>query len=362
MLAYALAIAVGLSGLVLFSTAFFMSDIHRQDDFFWSAISLFYALVLWFCATRITGGVLLGQAAAVALLVSYNWQTLKLRKAIAYPEKAAELNNFSILAAVSQLLSRGKSKPQPKVTSTPPKVTEQEIAIPDTASTETPTTETPDRAIADKESPVTDRASADTNLASPTESNKTGFFGKFMGDKKQQSASTTSKPDTSSVANTNLNDLLDDAVVVETSTPLASLKDTKTKENTETTESVAQQPTTATETQTSDETTATPEPTNTVDTATASTSESSSTETIDTTPIETPESNTTEISVTETTTVTSSDDGEESVVEAVVIETSEFESETVETTTPESSASQAASDVDKSLDESDNQKDKPTNS
>ena len=73
MLSYALAIAVGLSSLILFSTAFLMSDIHRQDDFFWSGVGLFYALVLWFCATRITGSLLLGQTAAVALLISYHW-------------------------------------------------------------------------------------------------------------------------------------------------------------------------------------------------------------------------------------------------------------------------------------------------
>lgn len=358
MLAYALAIAVGLSGLVLFSTAFFMSDIHRQDDFFWSAISLFYALVLWFCATRITGGVLLGQAAAVALLVSYNWQTLKLRKAIAYPDRAAELNNFSILAAAYQLLNRGKSKPQAKVSRTPPVVTEQEIAIPDTTSTETPATDATTEiteAIADREAPVTDRPGANPNLASPKEAKKTGFFGKFLGGKNQESASTTSKADTSSVANTNLNDILDDAVVVETSTPLASLKETTTKKKTETTEtseSVAQQPSKADEALKTDEVTTTSELADTVATETVSTSESMATETSGSKPKE--------ISVTETTTVISSDDQEESVVEAVVIETSESETEAA--TTPESSVSQATSEGDKSGEELEGQNDKPTNS
>ena len=137
MLAYALAIAVAISSLALFTTAFFMSDIHRQDDFLWSGVGLFYASILWFCARNITGAVLLGQAAATTLLVSYSWQTLKLRKAVANPEKAAEINNFSVLRSVNNFLRRGKDKPQlatvtnPNVTSN--KVTE-EVAMPNTTS------------------------------------------------------------------------------------------------------------------------------------------------------------------------------------------------------------------------------------
>lgn len=82
MLSYALAIAVAISSLVLFLTAFLMSGIHRKDDFLWGAVGLFYALVLWYCARNITGAVLLGQAAATVLLVSYSWQTIKLRQAM----------------------------------------------------------------------------------------------------------------------------------------------------------------------------------------------------------------------------------------------------------------------------------------
>jgi hypothetical protein len=140
MLSYALAIAVAISSLILFSTAFFMSQIHRKDDFFWSGIGLFYALVLWYCAKNITGAVLLGQTAATALLVSYCWQTLKLRKAIANPTKAAEINDFSILRSINGLLK--SKKPQVKVPTSPvqappkSKLTEQEIAIPDTTLAE----------------------------------------------------------------------------------------------------------------------------------------------------------------------------------------------------------------------------------
>ncbi|MFM7578408.1 MAG: Ycf66 family protein, partial [Microcystaceae cyanobacterium] len=64
MLAFILAIAIGLASLVFFFSAFFAPKLHRKDDFLWSGIGFFYALVLWICATRITGGVLLGQGAA----------------------------------------------------------------------------------------------------------------------------------------------------------------------------------------------------------------------------------------------------------------------------------------------------------
>ena len=142
MLSYALAIAVATSSLVLFLTAFLMSDIHRKDDFFWSGVGLFYALVLWYCAKNITGSVLLGQAAATALLVSYSWQTLKLRRAIANPEKAAQINNFSVVRTINGWLKRDrpnvKSATPPAETPITPKVTEAEIAIPDAASQDSP--------------------------------------------------------------------------------------------------------------------------------------------------------------------------------------------------------------------------------
>lgn len=118
MLPYALAIAVGLSSSVLFLTAFFLKDIHRQDDFFWSGIGLFYALVLWFCATSITGAVLLGQLAAVALLLAYFWQVIKLRGAIANPETRENLDRFSVVNSLKNFFRRSpKTIPQTSITS-----------------------------------------------------------------------------------------------------------------------------------------------------------------------------------------------------------------------------------------------------
>ncbi|WP_084668879.1 Ycf66 family protein [Spirulina major] len=81
MLAHFLAIAVALGSSLFYLAAFFFPEIHRQRDFFWCGVGWFYALVLWICAGRITGGVLLGQTASVALLGWLTWQTLSLRRA-----------------------------------------------------------------------------------------------------------------------------------------------------------------------------------------------------------------------------------------------------------------------------------------
>ncbi len=221
MLSYALAIAVGLSSLILFSTAFLMSDIHRQDDFLWSGVGLFYALVLWLCATRITGGLLLGQTAAVALLISYNWQTLKLRKAIANPEKAEEINNFSILAAINGLFTRSKLQPQPTITETPvkSKVTEEKITIPETPTTDIEsesTVETVETPVATVKTPETQETPAETSTPEAVETpadkvtKKPGFLGKFFGKKPQKSPSDGSQTDTASITNTKLDDIFDD--------------------------------------------------------------------------------------------------------------------------------------------------------
>ncbi|MBW4688749.1 MAG: hypothetical protein KME40_27600 [Komarekiella atlantica HA4396-MV6] len=80
MLAYVLALVVGLGSLAIYIAAFFFPEIHRKNDFMWSGVGLFYALVLWVFAPRISGGLLLGHVASVALLVWFGWQTLSLRR------------------------------------------------------------------------------------------------------------------------------------------------------------------------------------------------------------------------------------------------------------------------------------------
>lgn len=88
MLAYILAIAVGLASFGLYMAAFFFPEVHRKSDFVWSGVGLFYGLILWVCAGRMTGAVLLGQVASVSLLVGFGWEILTLRRnATPIPEK-----------------------------------------------------------------------------------------------------------------------------------------------------------------------------------------------------------------------------------------------------------------------------------
>jgi len=115
MLAYILAIAIALASVVLFFSAFFAPKLHRKDDFLWSGMGLFYGLVLWLCAGRLTGGALLGQVAAVVLVLSFAWQTISLRAAIANPEKQAGIKTFSLLDWIGGGLGKKKAKVQPTV-------------------------------------------------------------------------------------------------------------------------------------------------------------------------------------------------------------------------------------------------------
>ncbi len=82
MLAYFLALAVGLGSFSIYMAAFFFPEVHRKSDFTWSGIGLFYALILWACAGRITGALLLGQMAGVAMLGWFAWETLTLRRLV----------------------------------------------------------------------------------------------------------------------------------------------------------------------------------------------------------------------------------------------------------------------------------------
>ena len=80
MLANVLAVLLGSGSLVFYLAAFFYPEVHRRADFLWSGLGLFYAVVLWFCAGQMTGTVLLGQMAAVSLLLGLGWQTLTVRR------------------------------------------------------------------------------------------------------------------------------------------------------------------------------------------------------------------------------------------------------------------------------------------
>ncbi|BFM39273.1 Ycf66 family protein [Synechocystis sp. LKSZ1] len=129
MLAVILALTVGLASLVFFFSAFFAPKLHRKDDFLWSGVGFFYALVLWICSQRLTGGVLLGQGAATVLILSFAWQTLKLRAIIANAENLPEFKSFSLLDWLSGGRRKPKTvKPQPPQAPTEPTEPELESA------------------------------------------------------------------------------------------------------------------------------------------------------------------------------------------------------------------------------------------
>ncbi|MGK7943176.1 MAG: Ycf66 family protein [Microcystaceae cyanobacterium] len=134
MLAYFLAIALALASLFLYLSAFLARDIHRQDDFLWSGVGLFYALILWICAGQVRGSILLGQGAAVALVLSFGWQTIQLRRAIANPDQPIDTEGFSVMAWLKERFFPKKSpsvppkaeSPSEAVTEAPPQPTETE--------------------------------------------------------------------------------------------------------------------------------------------------------------------------------------------------------------------------------------------
>ncbi len=114
MLAYVLALAVGLGSFAVYMAAFFFPEVHRKNDFIWSGVGLFYALVLWVYGSRITGGLLLGQAASVALLGWSMSQTLQLRRQLT---PKAQQTALPSTAAVTSTVQEQVSKSVPAVTS-----------------------------------------------------------------------------------------------------------------------------------------------------------------------------------------------------------------------------------------------------
>ncbi len=106
MLAYLLALVVGLGSFALYMAAFFFPEVHRKNDFIWSGIGMFYALVLWVCAERIRGGLLLGQTASVALLGWLGWQTLMMRRQVTPLEEQTALPSSDELKGMLSNLAK----------------------------------------------------------------------------------------------------------------------------------------------------------------------------------------------------------------------------------------------------------------
>ena len=146
MLAYFLAILIAITSLILFLNAFISPKTHRQDDFLWSGLGLFYALILWLCAGIFTGAVLLGQIAVVAMTIAFVWENHKLRKVITAESESNEaLAGFSLLSFVGQSLAQISQKEKTAPTTTPEAVVAEEkseaIESKEKESTLTPTEE-----------------------------------------------------------------------------------------------------------------------------------------------------------------------------------------------------------------------------
>lgn len=110
MLTYLLALVVALGSFGLYMSAFFYPNIYRKGDLTLAGVGLFYALVLWICADRITGAVLLGQIASVSLIGWFGYQALTAR--LGYTPSTAELqsklNEVVNSENTSKVLEQGK--------------------------------------------------------------------------------------------------------------------------------------------------------------------------------------------------------------------------------------------------------------
>jgi hypothetical protein len=143
MLAYILAILVGSGSVGLYIAAFFFPEIHRKNDFIWSGVGFFYALFLWIYARQITGGILVGQTASVALIGWFVWQTVKLRRQIVPVNQQTPLPGKSQIQQQLGLKSTAPTtgKPQAQVKPQPPSQPKTAGATPQPPATPKPATE-----------------------------------------------------------------------------------------------------------------------------------------------------------------------------------------------------------------------------
>ncbi|PSF37648.1 hypothetical protein C7H19_08825 [Aphanothece hegewaldii CCALA 016] len=188
MLAYILSIVVAVFSLIIFGLAFFAPSLHRRDDFLWSGVGLFYALVLWLCASQITGAVLLGQTAAAIMLLSFGWQTLKFRDAIAHPEKGIDLS-FSVIDSIENFLGSSKSpkvaQPSTVIHSDEPPITETLSSV-QTAVTEKVSDFVEDNKIDEKVAEIQSEVKEVVADAKAATSSKEGFnLKKFLNFRKK---------------------------------------------------------------------------------------------------------------------------------------------------------------------------------
>lgn len=175
MLAYVLALAVGLGSLAIYLVAFFFPEIHRKNDFIWSGIGFFYALMLWVFAQRINGGLLLGHVASVALLGWFGWQTFSLRRQVTpqaqqTPVPSSEAVKTSIQQQVTKLslperlaqLQQGVGSTLSGVKNKLQKTPKKAPVTSKTTATSSATKVPPTVEIIDNTTPVAEKITSDT--------------------------------------------------------------------------------------------------------------------------------------------------------------------------------------------------------
>ncbi|OKH32434.1 hypothetical protein NIES2101_40725 [Calothrix sp. HK-06] len=190
MLAYVLALAVGIGSIALYLAAFFFPEIHKKNDFIWSGVGFFYALVLWIFARRIGGGLLLGHIASVSLLYWFGWQTFALRRQIVPASQRTPLpsaeevkakvdgNKFSLPQSLGQLqrtitgaFSGAKNKAQETIKKAKPQDTTSATASPaqiiDALIEEAPATKAPKPDIVNSTIEIKPAPTAETKIAEP---------------------------------------------------------------------------------------------------------------------------------------------------------------------------------------------------
>ncbi|MEB3181080.1 MAG: Ycf66 family protein [Nostocaceae cyanobacterium] len=175
MLAHFLALTVGIGSLAIYMAAFFFPEIHRKNDLVWSGFGLFYALVLWVCAGRITGGLLLGEIAGVAMLGWAVTQTLQLRRQLTpAKEKTPIPSKEEVVAKVplTQKLGGIFAGLKRKVQQTVGKKTPAAAPTPD-APSKTPLVEVIDKRTDTAEAPTTSAADLAAILEADTETTTT---------------------------------------------------------------------------------------------------------------------------------------------------------------------------------------------
>jgi hypothetical protein len=181
MLAYILALAVLVGSVAIYMVAFFFPEVHRKNDFIWSGVGLFYALVIWIFAHRISGGLLLGHIASVTLLYWFGWQTFTLRRqvtpnALQTPVPSAEevkatveqqIKKISLPQRLGGLFSGAKNKAQQVISKNKPQDTTSATASP-TQIIEALTTDAPTDTKSAKSVEVSDIQPVDTTSAETT--------------------------------------------------------------------------------------------------------------------------------------------------------------------------------------------------